>query len=462
MAQAPRNQPELHDSQIVFEYTQLQQKIFLDSRAKYVVASCGRRSGKTFGAVQSIIDQCLDKKDQNILWVDLQYNQLLGYVDIYWKPILKRLHPTLWRWKVSQREIHILSNTISLRSVDRPDLLVGRGYNTVILNEAGIALHEDRTLWTQIILPMMLDYPDSRAFLIGTPRGLVDRAGLQSLYYDMYLKGLAMDPQYECYKYSTYDNPYLSQQGIRDLETEIPPSLRAQELYGEFVDASETQIFKPEWWDIVDKLPEFNQIYRKFLSIDTAFSTKDSAAESACTAWIKTHGGQFFCLDLWHGKVAYPDLVRQVKRLIDHHNPDNVIIENKASGQSLIQSLKNDIANLPITPWEPGSKDKVSRAAAVTNYLEAGRVHLYRGFWNQDLINQCTIFPNGDLSDIVDTISMALGWAKNAEVNIKSIVSRKIIPTVPRGYPVGMSQNNTPVSYISRTTRGRVPEGYPV
>jgi len=47
-----------------------------------------------------------------------------------------------------------------------------------------------------------------------------------------------------------------------------------------------------------------------------------------------------------------------------------VLVEDKASGQSLIQELKND-SNLPIVPVKIDS-DKTSRAIAVTGIVEAG------------------------------------------------------------------------------------------
>jgi predicted phage terminase large subunit-like protein len=51
-----------------------------------------------------------------------------------------------------------------------------------------------------------------------------------------------------------------------------------------------------------------------------------------------------------------------------------VLIEDKASGQSLIQELKRD-TRLPILSIKVDS-DKVSRAYAVTPSIETGRVFL--------------------------------------------------------------------------------------
>jgi predicted phage terminase large subunit-like protein len=53
-------------------------------------------------------------------------------------------------------------------------------------------------------------------------------------------------------------------------------------------------------------------------------------------------------------------------------NPDEVLVENAASGQSLIQELRTDTV-LPVKPVQVDSA-KFSRASAVTPMFESGRV----------------------------------------------------------------------------------------
>ena len=422
--------------QLELEYTKIQETIFLNRTAKYVIASCGRRSGKTYGAAQYCVDLCLNTEiEHKILWCDVQYNQLLSYVDLYVMPILRRIPQSLWSWSVSRRELKILGSSISFRSSDRPDLLVGRGYSLAILNEAGLSLHENPTLWTQIILPMLLDYSDSRAFLIGTPRGIVGKDGKENIYFQMFKKGQGGDPKYQSFKYSTYENPKLKAEDIKELESEISPILRAQELYGEFVNQSELQIFNPEWWRICTELPAAPSVMKKFISIDSAFGTKSVNDESAATVWLKTFDGKFYCIDLWHGRVDYPTLVEKVKELMIKHSPDNLVIENKASGQSLVQTLRRDL-DIHIVAFDVDT-DKVTRASSITSYIESGNVFLLESYWNKDLINQATVFPLGNNDDIVDSVSQALLWAKMLDSKISVAISRKIVRTQSdnmRGY----------------------------
>jgi predicted phage terminase large subunit-like protein len=233
------------------------------------------------------------------------------------------------------------------------------------------------------------------------------------------------------FKYSSYENPTLNPEQIKELEDETPPVLRAQELHGEFLNRSELQIFQPEWWKTSDKLPEPQTIMKTFISIDTAFGIKTVNDESALTVWYKLFDGDFWCVDCWHGRLDFPTLVEKVKEYIANYKPDNVVIENKASGQSLIQVLQHDLETLPVSPFDPQG-DKVDRATSITTYLQSGRVHLkLNEVWNKELINQCTVFPLGNNDDMVDTISQALLWARMTDAKSDKIVTRKIIPNKP-------------------------------
>lgn len=412
-------------------YTKMQDQVFLQSKAKYTVVSAGRRSGKTKGAAQFMVENLLGSHGKNFLWCEVSYGQILTYYDRYFYPLLIRLKPELWSWNQQRRDLKILDNTLSFRSADRPDLLVGLGYSMLVINECGIQFFEYPEIWQQILSPMLLDDPESRCWMIGTPRGLVDKSGKENLFWTMYEKGQHSDTQdakFKSFKFTSYDNPFLDKDSIKDLEDEVPALLRAQELYAEFINVSELQIFKPEWWRIAKAIPEPHYVAKKFISVDSAFSEKTTADESAATVWIKTWTGEFYCIDAWHDHVSYPDLVTKIKELINRHNVDVCVVENKASGQSLIQTLRNDIS-IPVAKYpQDGVRmpDKVNRATSITSYMEAGKVYLLDSYWTKDIINQATVFPLGSKDDLVDTISMALLWAKLNDTNVNPFVTRKI------------------------------------
>ena len=52
--------------------------------------------------------------------------------------------------------------------------------------------------------------------------------------------------------------------------------------------------------------------------------------------------------------------------------------------------------------------DKLTRALSWANRAEAGKVVLVRGAWNDDLIEECCLFPNGAHDDQIDAVSLAV------------------------------------------------------
>ena len=76
-------------------------------------------------------------------------------------------------------------------------------------------------------------------------------------------------------------------------------------------------------------------------------------------------------------RQGVPELVLTVISMGEMYNQARIYIEDAASGQSLIQSLKND-TRLLITPVKVAT-DRVSRANAVTVQVEAGNVLLPSG-----------------------------------------------------------------------------------
>jgi predicted phage terminase large subunit-like protein len=174
-------------------------------------------------------------------------------------------------------------------------------------------------------------------------------------------------------------------------------------LYQQRPSASEGEIFKRHWWQRYTEQPRLKWIMQSW---DTAFKKGAENDYSVCTTWGVNDFG-YFLLDCWRGKVEFPELKRTVVALAAKWNPRGILIEDKASGQSLIQELRAN-TKLPILPVSVDS-DKITRAYAVTPMIEAGNVYLPEETpWVQDFIDECAVFPNGVNDDSVDSLTQAL------------------------------------------------------
>lgn len=87
------------------------------------------------------------------------------------------------------------------------------------------------------------------------------------------------------------------------------------------------------------------------------------------------------------------------------------LVEDTASGQSLIQELKSG-TTMPVHPIKP-DRDKVSRANAVTPLIECGKVFIPElAPWKDTLLDETAAFPNGQFDDICDSTTQALNYMR--------------------------------------------------
>lgn len=169
-------------------------------------------------------------------------------------------------------------------------------------------------------------------------------------------------------------------------------------------------IFKENWFGRYDFLPVNEKPFCRVQSWDTGFKTNDGDSYCVCTQ-VSLFGQGYFVEEVWRERLEYPDLKRKAILLYQAHLPDEVLIEDKASGQSLIQELRRETP-IPVLPFKVDT-DKVSRAHACTPECEAGKVFVRRGAsWYQDWIGEMTAFPTGETDDQVDSFTQAMNRLK--------------------------------------------------
>ena len=154
-------------------------------------------------------------------------------------------------------------------------------------------------------------------------------------------------------------------------------------------------------------------------SWDTAFKNSPKNDLSVCGTFGATCNG-YYLLDVWVGQPEFPELYRQAVALAVAKRPAAVLIEDKASGQSLIQMLQAN-TTLPVLPIEPCG-DKPARMNEVTPLLASGRFHVpapqlimpdgsvIKIAWLAEYLSEMTSFPNAEHDDRADMTSQALKW----------------------------------------------------
>ena len=120
-----------------------------------------------------------------------------------------------------------------------------------------------------------------------------------------------------------------------------------------------------------------------------------------------------YVLDVFRERLEYRDLRRKVvelhRRWKKGVNSYALLMEDKGSGMSLIQDLKQEgIRAIAVKP----TADKVIRMNAHTARIEAGHVHIpKRAAWLDEFRKELMAFPAGRHDDQVDALSQGLDRA---------------------------------------------------
>jgi predicted phage terminase large subunit-like protein len=154
-------------------------------------------------------------------------------------------------------------------------------------------------------------------------------------------------------------------------------------------------------------------------SWDMAFKggeKNDFVVGQAWAGGLKGEKANRFLLAQRRGHWDFPDTVAAVRSLNAQVSPYMTIVEERASGNAVIQSLQNEIQGvIPINP--EGGKE--SRASAVAPLFEAGNVwlpHPSQAPWIQDYIDELMLFPRGKNDDQVDATTQALNRMRTTVV----------------------------------------------
>jgi len=423
----------VEEEEVGIHFLKNQKEIFYKHDAKFKIVAKGRRFGFTRGLAQYVILRAIEQSE-SILWVDTTYTNIVRYIERYFLPVLKGLHKEDWSWLKTRSEMKIMNganNTvIDFRSADRPENIEGFGYSLIVLNEAGIILKNER-LWLESIRPMMLDY-QADAIIGGTPKGKRAK-GKEHLFYTLYKKDpLCVSPlnkgenkEWKSFNYSTYDNEMIEAADIEELESELPQSLIRQEIYGEFIEEEESEIIKKKWW-VYHEPAEWQKekVFGIYQSWDTAFKKNEENDYSVCTTWVETKN-MFWLINCVRERLEFPELKVKVVDQYNKFKPRQVFIEDKASGQSLVQEIQRE-TRIPVKAIKING-DKVARANAVTPLFEAGKVTIELSYWSDQVMNECAAFPSGEFDDVVDSITLFLNERKGSNQEIGKTIHRKRI-----------------------------------
>lgn len=169
---------------------------------------------------------------------------------------------------------------------------------------------------------------------------------------------------------------------------------------------SEGGIIKKDYFTVIEPISVPKGVVN--FVVDMAYTEDERNDPSGFMAYTYSNNNLYITnfskghYDFSHSLKKLPEFVK----LSGYSSGSIIYVEPKASGKSLVQMLKKQ-SDLNIREDVNPTKDKEARVNDIVSFLEAGRVFLVKGGWNDDFINQCATFPNAKHDEEVDCLVMA-------------------------------------------------------
>lgn len=209
------------------------------SEARFKILAAGRRWGKSelgvWWALQKARADRVSGRDPAVGWYIAPTYKVSRPV---WRKFL-RLAPKGWITNVNGTErapdsLELGHARIEFKSAENPENLVAEGLSWVWIDEAGI-IHED--VWRESVRPALIDL-EAPAFICGTPKG-------HNWFYRLFERGRdEAYPEFESFGGPSFENPFIPESELVQLMTEMPSRLIKQEIFAEFMQSDEGNVFR--------------------------------------------------------------------------------------------------------------------------------------------------------------------------------------------------------------------------
>ena len=178
-------------------------------------------------------------------------------------------------------------------------------------------------------------------------------------------------------------------------------------------------IIKTEWWQKYPEDLKPESFVTLVIAVDTAFKKTETADYSVAAIAGLDRNGDIYLVDIVRGKYDFPELKQRLIRLNNQWRGRGlraIYIEDKASGQSLLQELKRE-SGMSVIPYKVVN-DKVARVNSILPIIEGGRVFLPdTAPWLDEFIDETVSFPAGNHDDQVDAVTMAIDILSRTSVS---------------------------------------------
>ena len=243
------------------------------------------------------------------------------------------------------------------------------------------------------------------------------------------------------------DNPYLDQEAYLESLNQLDPVTRQQLLVGDWSARQPGNLFKREWFTVVDELPIVRN--RSVRYWDLAATPVRRGTDPDWTAGVRVDygsDGYYYVVDVQRMRgtpAEVESLIKQTAMMDGLGTQIYIEQEPGASGVNTIYHYVTKVLGDYTVRGQRATGSKVERAGPVSSQAEVGNVKFLRGPWIGPFLDEIEAFPLGGHDDQVDGLSgafMRLRGMHSPEPLVHQLVgSRRISPA---GNPLGLDPDN--------------------
>lgn len=325
------------------------------SLARFNVLACGRRFGKDVYCMNKVLEPAL--AGYPVAWSAPTYKMLTEN----WRTMNLLAGPVISRRDQQEKRLEFITGGVmDFWSLDNPDVIRGRRYRRIVINEAGFVPNL-LDAWNYIIRPTLIDYQGD-AFIPGTPKGM-------NGFWQMYQWGLdpAM-PDWKAFQKTSYDNPHIPRSEIAEMEKTLPEMVVQQEIYAAFLDDAGgvfRRVMAAATAAAVDKAQPGRQYV---IGVDWA-----QQYDFTVLVVVDVEGREVVALERFN-EVDYVIQSNRLRGLCQRFKPDAVIAEANSIGQPIIERLQRE--GLPVIPFTTTNASKTMAIDALALAFEQADIRI--------------------------------------------------------------------------------------
>jgi predicted phage terminase large subunit-like protein len=211
---------------------------------------------------------------------------------------------------------------------------------------------------------------------------------------------------------------------------------------GGIFDADWFRYWRPGDWDDPDQFFD-----RRLTVLDAAFKRTDDSDYVVMQEW-GCRGADRYLVRQDRARRSFTETVSAYRGFIAAAGGAGVhehVVEDKANGSAVIDTLKGEIEG--VVAWSPGQDSKEARARAVSPTVEARQVWLPAlADWLPDYLGELKAFPNGRNDDQVDGTTMAL---------LRTRAGGSVTPLAPTGARIQRARPGGRATPVGRPRAGQ-------